>query len=180
MGDSVRLDVGAFVGRFNPLHKGHMRTADRMIYNHGRQSLLMIGSANAPLGLRNLFTYRERRDFIKMVYPKLRVVPLPDFPSDADWFNALIDITEAAFPFFHQVILYCGDINDISSFDYRDKVTIQVVDRYQEQVVSATEVRTSLMQDDFETLKKLLPEQLWETVYGLGRKRLQELLRGVA
>lgn len=178
MGDGVLMNVGVYVGRFNPLHKGHVRTLEQMVLNHPRLCLLMIGSCNAPLGLRNLFTYRERRDFIRLLYPNLRIVPLADYPSDDDWFSALTDLVEAAFPFYHRVNLYCGDVADISTFQHQEKVTVQVVDRYEEQVYSATEVRHALMMDQRDNLVNLLPPQLVQPVYDLGRQRLEELLRG--
>jgi nicotinamide mononucleotide adenylyltransferase len=179
IGESVYLDVGVFVGRVNPLHKGHVRAIGEMTLHHGKHSLLMIGSPNEPLGLRNLFTYHERRDFAKTIFPDLNVVPIPDFRHDDDWFNALLDITEAVFPFFHRLNLYCGDVRDIESFNHKGKLNVVALGRYKEQIVSATEVRLHLMRDNFEALEELLPEQLVGPVYELGRRRLYELLTGV-
>jgi len=179
MGDTILINVGVYVGRFNPIHKGHQRAIDKMLFNHAlRHSLLFVGSANAPLSLRNLFSYKERKDFIKAIYPDLMVLPLADQDSDEDWFESLIDMVEVAFPFYHQINLYCGDLIDIANFPHNDKITIQVVDRYQEQVYSATEVRQHIMGDNMKKLKELIDSRIVFDVYARGRSRLDALVRG--
>jgi hypothetical protein len=86
-----------------------------------------VGSANARVDLRNLFTYKERRDFIKFLYPDLNVLPLADQANDSDWFESLIDMIDAVFPFYHHINLYCGDLVDIANFPHEEKITIKVV-----------------------------------------------------
>lgn len=179
MGDTVLINVGVYVGRFNPLHMGHQRTIDRMLFNHTlKHSLMFIGSANAPLSLRNLFSYKERKGFIKTIYPDLFVLPLADQDSDEDWYESLIDMVDVAFPFYHQVNLYCGDLVDIANFPHSDKITIKVVDRYEEQVYSATEVRQHIMMDNMKELRKLIDGRIVFDVYARGRGRLDALVRG--
>lgn len=179
IGNGVMLNVGVYVGRFNPIHMGHQRTIDKMLFNHTLQhSLLFIGSANATLSLRNLFSYRERKEFIQTIYPELKIIPLADQDSDEDWFESLIDMVEVAFPFFYQIHLYCGDLVDIANFPHDDKITIQIVDRYKEQVYSATEVRESIMNDNMKALRNLVDHRIVFNVYSRGRARLHELVRG--
>jgi len=178
-GSGPIFDVGVYIGRFNPIHKGHQRTIEQMMFNHTiNHSLLMIGSPNVNLSLRNLFTYKERRDFIKAIYPNIRIAPLPDQISDEDWFSSLIDIIEISFPFYHNVNIYCGDIKDLEHFNYHNKATVKIIDRYEEQVYSATEVRRCIMMGEIEPLTKLIHLDLLYPVYELGRKRLEEMLRG--
>jgi cytidyltransferase-like protein len=179
MGDTALFNVGVYIGRFNPLHRGHCQAINKMLFNHtDNHSILMIGSANASLGLRNLFTYEERRNFIKEIYPKLKIVPLGDQATDKTWFSSILDIVDAVFPFFHQVHLYCGALEDISSFNCEGRVIPEVVDRYAEQVYSATEVRRCIMMNNIPALVDLLPIDLVTPVYDLGRQRLEQLLRG--
>jgi cytidyltransferase-like protein len=173
------FDVGVYVGRFNPIHKGHQRTIDAMLQNHTlNHSLVMVGSANAPLSLRNLFTYRERRDFIKVLYPELKIVPIADQDSDDDWYQSMMDIVEVAFPFYFNIHLYCGDIRDLNKFNHNNKIQVEVVDRYEEQVYSATSVREMIMESECEALSFILDDKIRINTYILGRKRLKELLKG--
>jgi cytidyltransferase-like protein len=178
MGNSVLIQVGVYVGRFNPIHLGHQRTIDHMICNHSRHSVLFIGSANASLSLRNLFSYRERKNFIKRLYPDLKVLPIADQKSDDDWFESLHDMVEAIFPFYHQINLYCGDLKDIANFPHSDRITIKIVDRYEEQVYSATEVRECIMMENSRRLLELVDGRIKDDIYFRGRARLQALLKG--
>jgi cytidyltransferase-like protein len=171
--------IGVYIGRFNPIHKGHQMTLEKMLHNHtSDRSLIVIGSANATLSLRNLFTYKERRNFIQTLYPKAKIAPLADQMADEDWFSSLLDLVHIAFPFHHNINLYCGDLKDVIDFDHKDKVTIHIIDRYKEQVYSATEVRTRIMMAEKRELTGLLDERILDSVYDLGRMRLKALVRG--
>jgi nicotinamide mononucleotide adenylyltransferase len=179
MGDSVLMQVGVMVGRFNPIHLGHQRTIDKMLFNHTlAHSLVFIGSANASLSLRNLFSYKERKGFIQDIYPELKVLPIADQDSDEDWFESLIDMVDVAFPFFHHVHLYCGDLIDVANFPHNDKITIKVIDRYEEQVYSATEVRQLIMQNNPRALRELLDHRIHFNVISRGRARMLAMLKG--
>lgn len=179
MGDSVLMNVGVMVGRFNPIHLGHQRTIDQMMAAHGKaHSLVFVGSANATLSLRNLFSYKERKDFIQEVYPDLKVLPIADQDTDEDWFESLIDMVDVAFPFYHHINLYCGDMVDIANFPHNDKITIRVIDRYHEQVVSATEVRALIMQDNQRGLRELIDHRIAFDVFARGRARMLAMLKG--
>lgn len=177
MGDGVLVDVGVMVGRFNPLHVGHIRTIGKMALHHGNKCLLVIGSANAPCSLRNLFTYSERRDFIRKVFPDLKIVGLSDQPNDKDWFNSLVDIVEAVFPFYHQTVLYTGSPQDISNFELRD-VSVRVVDRNTDELVSASLVRKCILSGEKQSLRSLVPESLLDLIFALGRSRMWQLIDG--
>ena len=37
--------IGVYIGRFNPIHKGHQMTLEKMLHNHtSNRSLIVIGS----------------------------------------------------------------------------------------------------------------------------------------
>jgi bifunctional NMN adenylyltransferase/nudix hydrolase len=84
--ETARPDICIFVGRFQPLHQGHvcvmreaLRRADRL--------LVLVGSANEPRSFRNPFTAEERASLIiESLAPEDRsrvaVMPLED--SDYD------------------------------------------------------------------------------------------------
>jgi cytidyltransferase-like protein len=179
MGDSVLINVGVYVGRFNPIHLGHQEIINTMIYNHTlHHSILFVGSANARVDLRNLFTYKERRDFIKFLYPDLNVMPLADQANDSDWFESLIDMIDAVFPFYHHINLYCGDLVDIANFPHEEKITIKVVPRYEGVTAAATDVRRAIMLEQKKVLRDLVDGRIAEEVYARGRYRLEAMLKG--
>lgn len=173
------IEIGVMVGRFNPLHRGHVIAIRQMIHHHGRNSLLVIGSANAELSLRNPFTYTERRDFIKKIFPDLTVVGLADQETNKDWFSSLIDIVEAVFPFNYILDIYTGKVEDTGDFDLPDNILLKVVDRDSiGKNFSATEVRKYIVSADKTGISRLVPAKLVDIVYALGRQRMYELLEG--
>lgn len=78
-------DLLVFIGRFQPLHKGHQEVIDRAL-TLSKKVLVLVGSANAPRTLRNPFTYEERSNLIRMIYPEVITRPLQDHTyNDSAW-----------------------------------------------------------------------------------------------
>lgn len=92
MGEEFRVAVG----RYNPMHLGHEKIFESMLQGAGNNGCLaIIGSSNAGFSLRHYFSYEERRRFIKMIFSDLKIVGLPDYPTDQEWLMALDDILRA-------------------------------------------------------------------------------------
>ncbi len=140
---------GAYIGRFNPLHLGHAAIVGEMLAQCGAEdSILIIGSSNAPFSLRHFFSYDERKKFIRAVYPDIRIVGLPDYPSDAEWLSALDDILAAAGMKPSEVTFFGGCEEDIRFF-MDDGRACSLMNRFDGTTpkVSATEVRDALIHD---------------------------------
>ncbi len=140
---------GVYIGRFNPVHKGHLRVIETMLGRHGHEnSLLIIGSSNAPFSLRHFFSYNERRNFIKKIFPEIKVVGLPDYNNDAEWLAALDDILNAAGIDPKKVTFFGGCQEDIRFF-LDDGRMCEILNRFDGTgvKVSATEVRDALIFD---------------------------------
>src|SRR3954447_25228920 len=60
---SNRYDYLVFIGRFQPLHNGHVHVINRAL-SSGAKVIVLVGSANVACSPRNPFTYDERRDMI--------------------------------------------------------------------------------------------------------------------
>ena len=146
IGDGICIDVGVYVLRGMPIHKGHMKAIERMCLYHADMCLVALGSANSPISLYNPFTYAERREMLRVLYPELKVVPIADQVSDDDWFNSLMDIVEAVFPLFKRVNLYCGSPQDVEKFNHEGKVILKLVDRSEQPHLNATDIRNYLFQ----------------------------------
>lgn len=87
--------LGVFIGRFQPLHKGHEVIINKMI-SETDQQLLLIGSCNNTGTVRNPFTYEIRKDIIKQKYPNVSTEPLNDYLyNDAQWFTKVRYIIDA-------------------------------------------------------------------------------------
>lgn len=138
-------EVGVFIGRFCPLHLGHMHTINYMIDTVGiENSLVLIGSCASPISLRVLFKYQERRKWIKTCYPEIKVCGLPDVDGDdISWFQLLDDIIDNTFPGDKNITFFGGSPEDVTWY-YQNHRHVAIVDRNKVNI-SGTFVRLSLL-----------------------------------
>lgn len=86
---SLPVSRALFVGRFQPLHLGHLDVVQRLARDHD-EVVVGIGSANVSHSFANPFTGGER---VEMVHAALReagvdgaiVVPIPDIGRNSLW-----------------------------------------------------------------------------------------------
>lgn len=157
--------IGIYIGRCNPLHLGHEAVIDRMIAEHGGRCLLIIGSSNVMLSARDPFSYDERKSFVQMLYPDLRIAPLPDYPTDAERLQKLDAIIQTYFPDASrdQIVFRAGAEEEVSRL-VDDGRQIRIVDRFSGEtpIVSATQVREALARG--ESIAGMVNELLLEKI----------------
>ena len=159
-----KITTGVSLGRFNPvMHKGHQRTIETMMANHGAEnSLIMIGSSN-KFDERNPLTYPQRRHLAQVLYPEVEIMPLPDqAEGDQDfyetmqaWQNALkaeADKRETDFCF------YGGSEADVS-YMQPDFETV-VTGRSEVLPFSGTQVRAALEGAQADALSEMIDERV--------------------
>lgn len=84
------MKTGIFIGRFQPVHQGHIH-AIGVAASQVDKLYLLIGSANACRSIKNPWTYRERVDMIRSKLwsnhiSNVEFVPLNDHPyNDTQW-----------------------------------------------------------------------------------------------
>jgi len=94
-------EVLAFVGRFQPFHKGHKAVVDAAL-GRAKQVAIVIGSHDQPRNSRNPFTTSERIEMITSLYPdevkagKIHFVPQVDHAYNLDrWIAGVTTGVEA-------------------------------------------------------------------------------------
>lgn len=170
------MENAVFVGRLCPLHIGHEVVIRKMIDDFPGRSLVVIGSSNAPISLRHFFSYEERRDFLRKVFPDISVVGLPDFNSDAEWMVALEDILSIAGFDSKEVVFFGGCEEDVRFFtDAGRKVSL--VNRFDGSTpkISATEVRDALIHE--RPLGGLLDPAIAELVHDVFMRKWEAFKR---
>ena len=83
-----------FVGRFQPLHKGHLH-AMRRILQRFDELVVAIGSINKADG-GNPFSFGERKQMIRLALGKklmkrARVIGVPDVGKDKKWAKSIAE-----------------------------------------------------------------------------------------
>ncbi len=77
--DPPRPDLCVFIGRFQPLHQGHLSVIGQALRRSGHL-LVLVGTANEARSLRNPFTAEERAEMIRACLDpadRQRVIVLP-------------------------------------------------------------------------------------------------------
>ena len=76
--------VGYTLGRFNPLQKGHEALLEQ-VNAENDYMVVLVGSATESRTHKNPLSFEERKALILSLFPRARVLPMPDMPNDADW-----------------------------------------------------------------------------------------------
>jgi len=80
------------VGRFQPLHSGHVALI-RQAREQCVDLAIAIGSSTAKPSLRNPFTTTERRQMLQCVFPGVPVFEVPDLNDAPRWVPHCLAIT---------------------------------------------------------------------------------------
>lgn len=82
-------ESGLFIGRFQPLHRGHM-FAIRDCAKQAKLLIIAIGSPQESGTYKNPFTLEERKEMINRAMKEIgtenyRIIELPDTATDTEW-----------------------------------------------------------------------------------------------
>jgi len=64
---NATYDIVVYIGRFSPLHKGHVETINKA-FNLGKKVIVLVGSSNQARTIKNPWTWRERKNMIEEVF----------------------------------------------------------------------------------------------------------------
>ena len=144
----MQKKFGIFVGRFSPPHLGHEAVIRNMISECGlKNCLVILGSANAPMSFRHLFSYEERRGLLRKIFTGLKIIGLPDYSTDGEWMMALDDILAFRGVNPKEATFFGGCEEDVYFFlEFQRKC--QLMNRFNGTTpkISATEVRDALVE----------------------------------
>jgi nicotinamide-nucleotide adenylyltransferase len=162
-----------FVGRFQPLHLGHLE-ALRTILNDADELIIVIGSAQKSHDLDNPFTAGERIAMIRAALEELQVassryylIPVPDSTMHACWASMVV----AYCPSFH--VVYTNE--PLTRRLFREAgIPVRGIPLFQRELYSATEIRQRILTG--KTWRTLLPPAVAAIIEEIkGVERLREL-----
>jgi len=81
------MKVALFIGRFQPLHKGHLHAIKEAMKKY--EVILAVGSVNKR-NLENPFSFEERKEMIRRAGIKCNVIGVKDFTDDKKWRDNLL------------------------------------------------------------------------------------------
>ncbi|MFN3857551.1 MAG: bifunctional nicotinamide-nucleotide adenylyltransferase/Nudix hydroxylase [Caulobacter sp.] len=174
------LDFVAYIGRFEPFHLGHLAVLRRAL-EHAPRAIVLIGSADAPRSARNPWTYQERAVMIRAALgadaERLVIRPLADhLYNETAWLaevqsQVAAAVAEAGSEAGASVGLI-GHEKDASSYYLRAFPQWELLDVDQVAMLSATELRQHLFDEDQGGLRLLeanLPQSVFEMLQAFRR-----------
>jgi len=160
--------VFAIIGRFNPVHLGHVALIDYAIEKRSQKDkppLILVGSCNASLSYRNMFSYQQRKSWLKKLYGNnIAITGLPDYwPDNGTWIEHLSDITNL-YTDNGEVTFIGGSQEDLHYLYDGGLNTAVVRSRFAgDLILSASQVRDALIRKD-QSIEKLVPQQLTQDI----------------
>jgi bifunctional NMN adenylyltransferase/nudix hydrolase len=180
-GRSFDFDALVFIGRFQPFHKGHEAIINTAL-TKAREVVVVVGSSFAARSIRNPFSFEERKQMIKAVFPQdnVKVVPVSDYPYDDNkWVNSVQNVVHGAISWNADPIRIglIGHEKDHTSFYLKifpqwDNIGVPNIDG-----INATDIRTSIFEPNsrtFENLKNVMSESARSMLLAILLKIKQE------
>jgi bifunctional NMN adenylyltransferase/nudix hydrolase len=143
-------DALVFIGRFQPFHNGHRAVIETAL-KQAKEVVVVVGSSFAARNIRNPFTFEERKNMIKSVFPadRIKVVPVSDYPYDDNkWVNAIQRLVDETVPNAKDVGLI-GHSKDSTSY------YLNIFPRWKDHVevpdlagINATDIRKVMFDTD--------------------------------
>ena len=88
------MKVGILIGRFQPLHKGHVNAIE-FARNNSERLFVIVGSAEKSNQERNPFSFEERKKMIslalkgKKLHDNISIVPINDARNHTEWIKSI-------------------------------------------------------------------------------------------
>jgi nicotinamide-nucleotide adenylyltransferase len=164
---------GLFVGRFQPIHQGHVEALKRVL-SEVDEIVIVIGSAQRSHDLRDPFTAGERLMMVRAALHEAAVnpvdyylIPVPDAPMHAVW---VAEIDSYAPPFD---TVYSNDPLTCRLFKERNR-PVKAVPLFDRATYSGTEVRRRILAGN--EWRELVPSSVIRVIDEIhGVDRIREL-----
>lgn len=170
--------VGLYIGRFQPFHKGHLSIV-RKALEECDTLVLAIGSAQASRTKRNPFSFEERKIFIWRslwsLNSRVVIVPIEDraeYSDDSGWGQYVLDCVEKECGLRPTINFEGEEACRSTWFDGLD-IDKVVVSR-EEIPFSGTKIREAILADDFDSFALMVPNGEW-MMFNKMRKVLKEI-----
>ncbi len=89
------MSIALFVGRFQPLHKGHVKVIKTLLKKY-EKVIIAIGSIQEKRTEKNPFSFSERKKMLELVFKeevkreKIEIIGVRDEKSDEKWVRKIM------------------------------------------------------------------------------------------
>lgn len=185
-----KYDLAIYIGRFQPLHLGHLHVLEHC-NRIANRTLVLVGSSYRPRTLKNPFTYLDRQEMIRAaarsINAPVHTRPIRDFMyRDGKWvdyINSEVNRFVRSHPDCIKVALV-GHFKDSSSWYLHAFPDLELVEVEDYSGISATPIRKTLLnterhfseweREDLNSMSKLLPNSTMDWLWKVGHHALKE------
>lgn len=169
------VDRALFVGRFQPLHNGHVY-AIKYILKEVEEVIIAVGSAQLSFYINNPFTAGERIEMIRLALieekiplSKFWIVPVPDVNNNAIWVSHISSlIPRFSIVFSNNPLVRCLFSNA--------NIIVKSIPLINRNNFSATIIRKNMMED--KPWEHLVPKSVANYIKEIhGVERIKALLK---
>lgn len=165
---------GLFIGRFQPLHNGHLR-AIRYALERVDELIIGVGSAQYSYSIENPFTAGERILMIKNALEetginlsRVYIVPIVDVHNNNIW----VAHVESLVPKFN--VVFSNNPLVIELFTSRG-YKVEKIPMYKREILSSTYIRKLMLKGDSKW-RKLVPKAVADIIDSIkGEERLRKI-----
>ncbi|MFA5917100.1 MAG: adenylyltransferase/cytidyltransferase family protein [Candidatus Gracilibacteria bacterium] len=159
-------NLGIIIGRFSPLHIGHISLVNYSLKNHDK-TIVIIGSAE-KIDKNNPYSYNERNDIIKKEFDANIILDyLNDYEKDENWIGALNSVIKKYSTKEDNLYFLGGDLkNDFAIKVIKEHIqeldfnTISFIEKPRQEIpISATKIRNLLKEKNYDETEKWLSEK---------------------
>ena len=139
------MQVGILVGRFQPVHRGHVQAKEFSLENSNKL-FVVVGSAEKSNQKRNPFTFEERKKMIELainekeLQDNISIIPINDANNHTEWISSIKNTIGE-----YNLIFTNDELTEkLFKKDETRVINVPLLDR---NILSATEVRKRLELD---------------------------------
>ena len=171
--------LGLVIGRYNHIHSGHTKIINQSI-KLCEKTLILIGSAQESGTIRNPFTLETRKKVIEKIYNTDDVIigALNDYTNEEDispkWGRFILDNVKREYGIEPDLMVYGKEESRKGWFSEEDNKNFsELLIVRDKNMLSATELRKYMAQDNKEEWKKFVPNEIWDMYEELREELVQ-------
>jgi nicotinamide-nucleotide adenylyltransferase len=166
---------GLFIGRFNPIHLGHVEAIKRIL-EEVDEIVIVVGSSQHSHEIDHPFTAGERITMLRLALEEngidhsvYMIIPVPDVDAHTTWVSLVMAYT----PSFDKV--YSNEALSRRLFKEAG-FPVESIPLYRREIYSATEVRRRMLEG--RNWKELVPKSVADYIDSIdGVERLRDLTK---
>lgn len=166
---SKKYGLAVYIGRFQPLHKGH-----EFVINKAKELaenvLVLVGSSSSSRRVKGPFSFTERKSMIQSVFPDVYIDYIPDFLYEENqWMTEVQDTVALTIQDIKEhkglkseKICIIGHNKDDSSYYLKNfpQYAQEFLEHWEN--VNATEVRTLAYESKFKFIESAVSTQVYK------------------